>query len=54
MSKNEDQGKAIFVMMCVSAVIGALIGFGSEGTLQGTCLGAGIGAIVPVLFLTLP
>ncbi len=51
--------KAIFstvLFFLGAAIIGGLIGFGNTGTIQGMCLGAGVGMIVPVaafLFLFL-
>jgi hypothetical protein len=42
---NKSPTDASFVgALLICGVIGALIGFGTQGTLQGACLGVGIGA----------
>jgi len=52
MAKSNGPSDASFaVAMLMFGVIGALIGFGTQGTLQGACLGAGVGALVPVVLL---
>lgn len=50
MSK-EDLG---FLFICMFfGIAGCLIGFGSTGTLQGLCTGAGVGMVVPVVLFML-
>lgn len=45
---------ATFVLaLLICGVIGAFIGFGTQGTLQGACLGVGIGALMPLVLLIL-
>lgn len=48
---STEAGFAGALLIC--GVIGALIGFGTQGTLQGACLGAGVGALVPIALLVL-
>jgi hypothetical protein len=40
--------KSVVLAMLTCGIIGALIGFGMQCTLQGACLGAGIGALTPI------
>ena len=44
-NKNGPTDSQFAMAMLVCGVIGALIGFGNTGTLQGACLGAGVGAL---------
>lgn len=52
-NSNGPSDASFAVAMLIFGVIGALIGFGTQGTLQGACLGAGVGALVPIVLLVL-
>lgn len=43
--------KDFYSLLFVCAIIGGLLGFGGSGTVQGMCLGMGMGAAIPVLFI---
>lgn len=49
MTDKEAEGFLGAIVMV--SVIGALIGVGTQGNLQGACLGAGIGVCVPIFLL---
>jgi len=53
-NKNEPPTDyQLCISMLICGVVGSLIGFGTHGTLQSACLGAGIGALTPILLMLL-
>jgi hypothetical protein len=53
MASKNDEGAAFLILVFVSAVIGACISFGINGTIQSAFLGFGIGAVIPIIMLML-
>jgi hypothetical protein len=52
MAKSSGPSDAsIAIAMLIFGVVGGLIGFGTNGTLQGACLGAGIGALAALILI---
>jgi hypothetical protein len=53
MAAKGPTGWQILAASAFAAAVGTLIGFGTQGTLRAACLGAGVGAIAPVVVLAL-
>lgn len=48
---TDKEAEGFWGAMVIFGAIGALIGVGTQGNLQGACLGAGIGVCVPIFLL---